>query len=148
MFPAVTERDMDESSTGDSPRDRGPDEVFCRNCGEAIHEQAEICPHCGVRNRDPPKSGVDTLVEDLTGGGNPFVAAVASAIVPGLGQLYNRQLEKGLVLLVAGFLSALSMAVVVGFVLFPVVWLYAVYDAYKVAEKQGAAVDAGESVSK
>jgi len=27
------------------------DEVFCRSCGEAIKKEAEICPHCGVRNQ-------------------------------------------------------------------------------------------------
>jgi len=27
------------------------DEIFCRSCGEAIKKEAEICPHCGVRNQ-------------------------------------------------------------------------------------------------
>jgi hypothetical protein len=31
-------------------REKGPDEVFCRSCGEPIKSAAEICPHCGVRN--------------------------------------------------------------------------------------------------
>lgn len=26
-----------------------PDEVYCTNCGRAINEAAELCPHCGVR---------------------------------------------------------------------------------------------------
>jgi hypothetical protein len=25
-------------------------QIFCRSCGEGIIEEAEICPHCGVRN--------------------------------------------------------------------------------------------------
>lgn len=28
----------------------GADEMYCRSCGEIIKEEAEICPHCGVRN--------------------------------------------------------------------------------------------------
>lgn len=32
------------------PRSKAPDEVFCTSCGEPIKQQAEICPHCGVRN--------------------------------------------------------------------------------------------------
>jgi TM2 domain-containing membrane protein YozV/ribosomal protein L37E len=129
---------MDTSSPGDASRERAPDEVFCRNCGEAIHEQAEICPHCGVRNRDPPKSSVDSLLDDLTGGGNPFVAALASVLVPGLGQLYNREPKKALVVFVASIVAAFSFLALVGFVLYPAVWLYAIYDAYTVADRQSA----------
>lgn len=33
-------------------RQKGVDEVFCQSCGEAIKQQAEICPHCGVRNQN------------------------------------------------------------------------------------------------
>lgn len=33
-------------------REKAADEVFCRSCGEAIKEEAEICPNCGVRNQD------------------------------------------------------------------------------------------------
>jgi RNA polymerase subunit RPABC4/transcription elongation factor Spt4 len=29
---------------------KGLDEIFCRTCGAIIKKQAEICPHCGVRN--------------------------------------------------------------------------------------------------
>ncbi|MFC7175882.1 hypothetical protein [Halosegnis marinus] len=124
---------MSESSES---RERGPDEVFCRNCGSVIAAEAEICPDCGVRQRDPPSSGVDRAVEDLTGGGNPFVAALLSAVFPGLGQLYNRELEKGLLVIVASFLAGLSVLVFVGLLLFPLVWIYAVWDAYTVADRQ------------
>lgn len=34
-----------------SEREKGPDEIFCRSCGEAIKKEAEICPECGVRNK-------------------------------------------------------------------------------------------------
>lgn len=29
---------------------KGPDEVYCRSCGEPIKKKAEICPNCGVAN--------------------------------------------------------------------------------------------------
>ncbi|WP_224447225.1 TM2 domain-containing protein [Haloprofundus salilacus] len=32
--------------------------VYCHNCGEQIDAAAELCPHCGVRQRPPP-SAVD-----------------------------------------------------------------------------------------
>ena len=31
-------------------RQKSVDEIFCRSCGEPIKKEAEICPHCGVRN--------------------------------------------------------------------------------------------------
>lgn len=132
----------DENDPDDSdPRDGaelGPDEVYCRDCGSVIAARAELCPECGIRQRDPPSSGLDDAIESLTEGGNPFVAGVLSALFPGLGQLYNRELEKALLVIVASFLAGLSALVLVGFVLFPLVWLYAVWDAYRVADRQGA----------
>lgn len=128
---------MDEPSAADRS-ERGPDEVFCRNCGAIISERAEICPACGVRQRDPPGSSLDSLVDDLTEGGNPFVAAGLSVVFPGLGQLYNRELEKGLLIVGGSILAAFSALVFVGFLLYPAIWIYAIYDAYRVAERQSA----------
>ncbi|RDZ65641.1 zinc ribbon domain-containing protein [Haloferax sp. Atlit-12N] len=125
---------MSSPSTDDSIRERGPDEAFCRDCGAVIDARAEICPECGVRQRDPPKSSVDSALDDLFEGGNPFVAAVLSAIFPGLGQLYNRELERGLVFAVGFIVASVSVMVIIGFLLAPAVWLYAVYDAYTRAE--------------
>jgi TM2 domain-containing membrane protein YozV len=137
---------MSASSERPSDRERGPGEAFCRDCGAIISDRAEICPECGVRQRPPPQSTLDSAVDDLVNGGNPFVAAVLSALVPGVGQFYNRELEKGLVLLVAGVVAAFSTIVLVGFVLYPAVVLYAIYDAYTVAEAQSAAVATGGGV--
>ena len=49
-----------------SERERSPDEVFCRHCGEAIKVRAEVCPHCGVRNAQYNRSMGGT--GDSTGG--------------------------------------------------------------------------------
>ncbi|ELZ58424.1 MULTISPECIES: maltose ABC transporter permease [unclassified Haloferax] len=125
---------MTPPSTDDPTRERGPDEAFCRDCGAVIDARAEICPECGVRQRDPPKSSVDSALDDLFEGGNPFVAAVLSAVFPGLGQLYNRELERGLVFAVGFIVATASVMVLIGFLLAPAVWLYAVYDAYTRAE--------------
>lgn len=40
-------------------REKGPDEIFCRSCGEPIKKKAEICPECGVPNEytDPQRAG-------------------------------------------------------------------------------------------
>ena len=113
----------------------GADESFCRDCGAVISSNAEICPECGVRQRAPPTSSTDELIDVLTNGENPFVAAAYSAILPGLGQFYNREPEKGAAIIVASIVAAISVLAIVGLVLYPAVWLYAVYDAYVVADR-------------
>jgi TM2 domain-containing membrane protein YozV len=138
--PSSESAEPSAETTG--PRERGPDEVFCRDCGAIISEDAEICPECGVRQRDPPSSGLDSVVEQLTEGGNPFVAAFLSALFPGLGQIYNRELEKGLIVIVGSFLALFSIVVGIGLLLYPLVWLYAIYDAYTVADRQSAPPEA------
>lgn len=125
-----------------SPPKRGPDEAYCRNCGAVIDADARYCPTCGAPQDGPSSpsatSSLDAALEDLLEGGNPFVAALLSALFPGLGQLYNRELEKGLLVVAASIVSVLSAVILVGFVLYPAVWLYAIYDAYTVAERQSA----------
>jgi len=130
----MTETDDDAASTpNDAASTPFDGEVYCRDCGTMISEKAEICPECGVRQQSPTSS-MDGLIEVLTNGENPFVAAVYSAILPGLGQFYNREPEKGAAIIVATFVAVLSMLALVGFVLYPAIWLYAVYDAFVVAD--------------
>lgn len=37
-----------------------PDEQYCSTCGEIIKQAAEICPECGVRNREEPGSSEES----------------------------------------------------------------------------------------
>jgi len=120
----------------ESDGERGPGEVYCRNCAAVISEAAEICPECGVRQRAPPQTTTDRAVENLLEGRNPFVAALASLLVPGLGQVYNREIGKGILFFGAFLLSALSLVVLIGFILLPVVWIYSIYDAFVVAQRR------------
>jgi TM2 domain-containing membrane protein YozV/rubredoxin len=114
----------------DPNHEKVPDEVFCRDCGQIISERAEICPECGVRQHAPPSG-----VPDVLAGGNPFLAALLSALLPGLGQIYNRELERGLALVVASIVSGFLVLFAVGLLLYPIVWVFAIYDAYTRAER-------------
>lgn len=64
------------------------------------------------------------------------MAAVLSVLFPGLGQLYNRELETGLAVMVAAFVALLSVAAFADIVLYPAVWLFVIWDAYVVAERR------------
>ncbi|MDH7578209.1 MAG: hypothetical protein QHH75_10415 [Bacillota bacterium] len=65
---------------------------------------------------------------------NPGLAAILSFFFTGLGQIYNGQIGKGIALLVAAVISGLLCTVLIGFILLPIVWIYAIWDAYRTAE--------------
>lgn len=91
-----------------------------------IKKEAEICPKCGVRVKEAPST-----TEKKSSG----IAAVASFIFPGLGQIYNGQIGKGIMFVLVGFIFILLMFVVIGIPLFLILWVYSTYDAYNTAEK-------------
>lgn len=64
----------------------------------------------------------------------PWLAATLS-LVCGLGQLYNGQVVKGLILMVLGTAALLSMQLSFGKIMVPLLWMYAIVDAYMVAQR-------------
>ena len=66
---------------------------------------------------------------------NPIIAAILSLIVAGLGQIYNGQILKGVLFIVAQIINGLLLYVVIGFITMPLVGLWAVIDAYLVAKR-------------
>ncbi|EMA44480.1 zinc ribbon domain-containing protein [Halococcus saccharolyticus] len=102
------------------------DEVYCWSCGVPIKSAAEICPKCGVRQRPPPSTGQEK---------SPGLAALASAVWTGAGQIYNGEVGKGIALMVLMFFSALATLVLIGLITTPLIWGYSIYDAYRTAEQ-------------
>lgn len=105
-------------------------DVFCRDCGEKISERAEICPHCGIRQKDPPKpeqSAAPSQKQKDSG-----IAAVASFVIPGLGQVYNGELAKGII---AGIVTVGLALTGIGLIFAVPIWIWLVYDAYQTAEE-------------
>lgn len=66
---------------------------------------------------------------------NPGLAAVLSFFWMGLGQVYNGQIAKGIVFIVAYAISWLLTLVIIGLITTPLLWIFGMYDAYKSAEK-------------
>ena len=100
--------------------------LFCKNCGQVIDEKAEICPKCGVRVK---------LVPITTEKKSSGIAAIASFFIPGLGQIYNGEIGKGIIFIIVSIIFFLLMFVLIGFILLPLFWIYNIYDAYTTAEK-------------
>ncbi|MDV2685858.1 hypothetical protein RYX56_15940 [Alkalihalophilus lindianensis] len=66
---------------------------------------------------------------------NAGLAAVLSALWCGLGQIYNGQIGKGLLFMFIQFINALLCFVIIGFITYPIMWIWGMVDAYKQAEE-------------
>ena len=69
---------------------------------------------------------------------SPGLAAVLSFFWPGLGQIYNGEIGKGLLIMFVQIINALLMLVLIGFITAPIVLIWSIYDAYKTAERINA----------
>ena len=108
---------------------------FCENCGAQVSENTEFCENCGEKTGSsgpalgsPPTEGpvtqpvqpAETAI-DLKKK-NPFLALVLSLLISGVGQMYNGQVKKGLVLLVG-----LIIFYVAFWPIMIIIWLFGMY---------------------
>lgn len=108
---------------------------FCSNCGAKIDIKAEICPKCGVR------------VAGSSEQKSPFLALILSFLFPGLGQFYNGHSKKGIIFIVAAIVSVILYVILIGAILYLIVWIYGLYDAYKSAEAINNGVNVPDEIS-
>ena len=71
----------------------------------------------------------------MPGEKNAGIAAVLSFFVTGLGQIYNGQIFKGILLILIQIDNGLLLYILIGFITMPIVWLYGVINAYRHAER-------------
>jgi TM2 domain-containing membrane protein YozV len=98
---------------------------YCANCGAEIDEKAVICTQCGVAQRS----------EKTETQKNEGLAAVMSFFFAGLGQIYNGQIGKGVILIVIQVINFMLMFILIGLLTYPIVWIYGIWDAYTTAKK-------------
>jgi len=114
--------------------------AICPHCGkESVEESPRFCSGCGARmdGRAPVgypgylvPAGLPGYVTPPRDQKNPLIAGAFSAVLPGLGQVYNGQAVKGFAVFIL-FLVGLAFLLVPGLI----VWFYGIYDAYRVAGK-------------
>ncbi len=154
--------------------------VYCTKCGHKVSTTAVACPGCGAPpySAGNPSNQVTQIVRRarlavgtweqptrphlivVASQKSAGLAAVLSALLPGLGQIYNGNILKGFILLVVyapcvwfGFASMFlgglagmakpddptaATMVLLGFlalVAAPTMWLYSIVNAYRTAEK-------------
>lgn len=119
---AVDATDETDSVETSAESGKGADEQFCSSCGEVIKKDAEICPECGVsQSEDDGNPGVAALLSGIG-----FIIPIAA----GAGQIYNGELGKGIALSVLQLINVGLAFMMIGLVTYPIVGIYAIYDAY------------------
>ncbi len=111
---------------------------FCSSCGFKMPTGLKFCPQCGS-----PTSKVPHNSNTINNAGSsvvntnkdPVLAAVLSFLIIGLGQIYLGLTKKGILLIVAAFISGILMLILIGYVFWILIWIYAIYDAYSSAQK-------------
>ncbi|MGA2572789.1 MAG: DUF6677 family protein [Candidatus Methanomethylicaceae archaeon] len=105
---------------------------FCQFCGAEIDIRAEICPKCGVRVAPPPPPTPPSPVYEK--GKNPALALILSFLLPGLGQIYNGETDKGILMILGAIVCGILELFIIGIFLYLALWIYGMYNAYKTAE--------------
>ena len=114
--------------------------MYCQNCGSQLPDSAKFCDRCGAKvGTDTERSNSNTeynMASIMVNKKSEALALILSLLIPGLGQIYNGQVSKGAMMIVAAIVCAVLI-----FVFFPigilyiVLWIYAMYDAFKDAKE-------------
>jgi TM2 domain-containing membrane protein YozV len=115
--------------------------MFCSKCGAENPDAARFCAKCGTNltlaAEAPAAAPLDTMRGAAPGataavsptGKTPWVAALLSFFICGLGQLYNTDVKKGIVMFVGAILGAFLTAGVATFF----IWIWGMVDGWQVA---------------
>ena len=114
--------------------------MYCQNCGSQLPDSAKFCDRCGAKvGTDTERINGNTeynMASIMVNKKSEALALILSLLIPGLGQIYNGQVSKGAMMIVAAIVCAVLI-----FVFFPigilyiVLWIYAMYDAFKDAKE-------------
>ncbi|MDZ8091723.1 MAG: zinc-ribbon domain-containing protein [Nostoc sp. DedQUE05] len=98
---------------------------FCINCGSSLNVNVSLDD--GSRGHRPPSTA-----KRYPQGKDPILAAILSFILPGIaiGQFYNGDVKKGLVMLVGAIILGSTDFKIMGIA----IWVWSVIDAYQVAK--------------
>jgi TM2 domain-containing membrane protein YozV len=113
--------------------------MHCTNCSANNEASAKFCHACGSPLTTPDPGTMRTPGTSRSPatptGKNPVLAALCSAIIPGVGQFYNGDAKKGLTMLVAAVIFGTATAGALWFV----VAAWSAVDGYRVANGTGKA---------
>jgi len=112
---------------------------FCPACGKSIDPDKRFCVHCGAPLAPAPAPASQAAAPAASQPAyaqqpapaqkkDTAIAAIASFLFPGLGQVYNGGFVRGL---------CFFFGTIIGYLFFAIpgiiIWIYGIYDAYKTA---------------
>lgn len=112
------------------------EKLYCPNCGIGIRPDWVQCPKClkplnygdsrGSQNRSYyPKEKIK----------DPGIAAILSFFIVGLGQIYNGEIGKGIVLIILYGLAWVLSFLLIGIPMLLILWFYGIVNAYNTAKE-------------
>lgn len=113
---------------------------FCPNCGEKLIQTVKFCPNCGfdfknisgnAKNMNNPQA----YGQNLPVRKEPIVSVILSFVFPGLGQFYNGNSTKGIYFIILAVVSIVLTVILIGALIYILIWLWSIIDAYNSAEK-------------
>jgi TM2 domain-containing membrane protein YozV len=108
--------------------------AYCPACGSPIHEQAVVCPRCGVATVGAAQATGAAMTVALNAK-STGMAILLSLFFTGAGHWYVGRVGRGFAFLGAAILASVLILAVVGLILLPIVWAWAAIDANKCAQE-------------
>lgn len=113
--------------------------MYCQNCGAQLPDGAKFCDRCGAKT-GVEGTGSSTSEYDMASimvnKKSEALALILSLIIPGLGQIYIGQMSKGIMMIVAAIIiGALSLFLLFPVIIYLVLWIYGMYDAFQGAKE-------------
>ena len=110
--------------------------AYCKNCENTIEEHLAFCPHCGKEKVENFTEKTEYDANEFLMKKDPFIAAILSAFLPGLGHVYNGDFKRGVTIQI-GYIISLFIGYIVFILIFiPIIIIFVgVYDAYVGADK-------------
>ncbi|MBE6508104.1 MAG: zinc-ribbon domain-containing protein [Methanobrevibacter sp.] len=118
----------EENANGNATR-------FCTSCGFEMPKDTKFCPECGNSTSDVPQAVNGTGNAVANSNKSPELAAILSFLIIGVGQIYLGLTKRGIILFLAAIISGILMLIVIGWITWFIVWIYAIYDAYNCGKK-------------
>ena len=119
---------------------------FCSNCGFEMPKATKFCPECGNATSMAPQVVNSTTATVLRSDKSPGLAALLSFLIIGLGQVYLGLTKKGIILFVLAIISGILIFVLIGWILWVIVWVYAIYDAYNSGENMRNGIEVEDTL--
>ena len=105
----------------------------CTTCGRGI------CPECNVLidGKETCKicAGIIASHNQAPAHKEPILALLLSFFIPGMGQLYLGNNDRGFKLIICAIVAWVLTAVCIGLFIYLGIWLFGMYDAYTLAER-------------